>query len=163
TVHATETQGSASTLDSTVYFDGMGQVYKQQREGPNAANPIIEVDTTFDYAGNATTVSRPFFTGGANPETPNWRPISSDAFGRTDWIAERDGSQTKVTYSSGGRSDVKDRRGNTTTFHRNSYGKPIEIDQSVGGQPVVTKYEYDPATQKLAAIVDAQSNRTQAT
>lgn len=148
----TETPGEPDTLNTVSYFNGMGLIYRVEREG--TGNRKVTTLTEYDDAGNAIRVSRPFYPG----ESPLFSTIERDALHRPVGVFEPDDVPLSVDYS-GPTVSVSDRRNTLTSFERNPDGQVTAIRQEVGGKKRTTEYGYDPAG-RIISIKDAIGVRT---
>jgi RHS repeat-associated protein len=151
-VKETETPGEGGTFDTTKFFDGMGRVYRLEKEGPAEKKVVIWAE--FDDADNPVVTSRPFFEG--EPELVTH--ITRDKLHRPVSVIEPDGIELTMEYA-GMRADVTDRRGFMTSFYHNADGKTTKTRQWVDGGELVTKYLYD-ARGRLTTIIDALDEET---
>lgn len=151
----TETPGTPDTLDTTSFFDGMGLIYRVEREG-SGGRKVIGL-TEFDDAGNPVQVSRPFYEG----ETPRMSRIERDQLHRPARVVEPDDIELRLAYT-GPKVEVKDRREITTSFYRNTEGQVTAIRQKNAGAEQMTGYGYDPLG-RLISITDAQGAVTRLT
>jgi RHS repeat-associated protein len=151
-VAETETPGEPDTLETKRFFDGVGLIYRAERDGPQGRK-IITL-TEFDDAGNPLSTSRPFFEG----DEPPMSVITRDELHRPVRALEPDGIELTLSYA-GARVDVVDKRGFMTYFYRNADGKVTGVHQWVDGVEQVTSYAYD-ALGRLTRIVDALGSET---
>jgi RHS repeat-associated protein len=135
-VKATERPGQPDTFDTTSYFDGFGQVWRLESEGD--AGRLVRVDTEYDDAGNARSVTRPYFAGDPAPTTT----FERDPLRRATRTIDPDGIPHVVSYA-GRRSQVTDKRGNRTELDYDAYRHIVQVTQHDGADPLVTRYRYD--------------------
>jgi len=95
-VRATRTKSVTNTLSdsATSFFDGLGRGYKSQHVLPNGT---ATVDTAFDLAGHAATVSNPYFT--TSDPTYGLTQNGYDALDRVTQTTKQDGSIVSVAYN----------------------------------------------------------------
>ncbi|MHC1741440.1 MAG: RHS repeat-associated core domain-containing protein [Syntrophobacteraceae bacterium] len=151
-VAETETPDSAHVLETRSYFDGFGQLYRVEKEGP-AGRPVV-TRSEFDDASNAVATSRPFLLG----DEPLWTVFERDPLGRPTRIVEPDGIAMTMNYG-GLRTTFVDRRGATAVFVKNGDGQLTEVHKWVDGQEQVTRYIYDPLG-RLVSTIDALGSET---
>lgn len=151
-VSETEIPGQPGTLDASRFFDGMGQIYWVEREGPGGRKAVSL--TEFDDKGNAVLTSHPFFYGDNEPLSQ----IVRDEIHRPVRVIEPDGIELTMSYA-GRRVDIVDRRGSQTSFYQNGDAKVTEVHRWVKGVEQVTRYRYDPLNH-LTSIVDALGSQT---
>lgn len=151
-VGETETPGSPDVLVVTRYFDGFGQVFRVEKEGP-AGRPVV-TRNEFDDASNAVATSRPFLLG----DEPLWTVFERDLLGRPTRIVEPDGIAMTMSYG-GLRTTFVDRRGATAVFVKNGDGQLTEVHKWVDGEEQVTRYVYDPLG-RLVSTIDALGSET---
>jgi YD repeat-containing protein len=85
---------TALSDSATSFFDGLGRGYQSQHAVPgNTAT----VDTTFDGAGHAATVSNPYFT--TSDPTYGTTTNAYDALDRVTQTTKQDGSISRVAYN----------------------------------------------------------------
>jgi RHS repeat-associated protein len=135
-VKATEAPGRPDTFDTTSYFDGFGQVYSLASEGDGGRT--VRVDTEYDDAGNARSVTRPYFAGDPPPITT----FERDALRRSVRTTDPDGIPHTISYA-GSRSVVTDKRGNRVDLDYDAYRHVVQVTQHEGGSDLVTRYAYD--------------------
>jgi RHS repeat-associated protein len=85
---------TALSDSATSFFDGLGRGYKSQHVLPgNTAT----VDTTFDLAGHAATVSNPYFS--TSDPTYGTTTNAYDGLDRVTQTTKQDGSISQVAYN----------------------------------------------------------------
>ena len=151
-VKETELPGQAETLDTKKFFDGMGRVYRVEREGPEQKTVVMK--TEFDDANNPVMTTRPFFDGDSILITE----IERDKLHRPIRVTEPDGTSQTLSYA-GLRVEVVDGRDKTTSFYKNAEGSTTEIHQWIDGNEQITRYGYDPLGH-LVTIIDALGEET---
>ena len=147
-----EVSGQAGTLDTTYYFDGMGRIYRAEREADGGRKVVVL--TRYDFAGNANEISSPFFKG--DPQV--WTVVERDELNQPFTVTQPDGSQIS-TYQAGWRADITDARGVKTSYYRNSSRQVTEVHQWNDGVEQVTRYQYD-LLGNLTKITDALGEET---
>jgi RHS repeat-associated protein len=129
-------------------------------------DPLSRVTTyAYDAAGNAQTITRLPGTGDQvvstlSYEAPfSYQPLSSGVFNRILTIvpstATTDG-QVTIGYTGLTRATITDARGKQTLIDYNAAGQPTAVTDPLIH---ITRFEYDPATADLTAIVDPLMNR----
>jgi YD repeat-containing protein len=141
----TETPGAPDTFDTQMWFDGMGQVYRIESEGDGGRSVVVE--TGFDDAGKARSISYPHFVGDPAPVTT----FERDALRRSLRTTEPDGTPHVIEYA-GAQSEVVYRLGNRTTFLRDGHDNILEVRQRIGGEEHVTRYAYNHAGSPIEVV-----------
>ena len=133
-VHRSKSVTTALNDSATSYFDGLGRGYQSQHAVPgNTAT----VDTTFDAAGHAATVSNPYFTT-SDPTYGN-TTNAYDALDRVTQTTKQDGSISKVAYSvltsvaaNGDCTVTTDEAGKQRGACSDALGRLVEVDEPSG-------------------------------
>ena len=152
-IDSTTTAGTSNSFATTTFFDAFAQAYRTEAPGENGQT-VVQT-TEFDDAGNASQISRPFFSGAA----PTLTNYTRDALRRLTSVTEPDGISHQIRLY-GPTSDVIDRRGNLTRFIHDAYGKITEQHQFVSGAEQVTTYQYNSVGNPVN-ITDAAGEATQ--
>jgi RHS repeat-associated protein len=125
---------TALSDSATSFFDGLGRGYKGQHVFPNGT---ATVDTTFDLAGHAATVSNPYFT----TSDPTYGNITNayDALDRVTQTTKQDGSISRVAYSAitaaaaaGDCTQTTDEAGKQRGSCSDAMGRLVEVDEPSG-------------------------------
>ncbi len=119
-------------LYSDNYFDGLIRSYKTLTQAG------VAVDTIYGSTGKVWKQSRPYGAG----ETPQYEVITYDEVGRPLAHTMPDGSQVSTSYSPGVTTSL-DVLGHARTVRHDAWGRTLEIDETVGGQPKQTIFVYD--------------------
>jgi RHS repeat-associated protein len=125
---------TALSDSTTSFFDGLGRGYKGQHLLPNGT---ATVDTTFDLAGHAATVSNPYFS----TSDPTYGNITNayDALDRVTQTTKQDGSISRVAYSAitaaaaaGDCTQTTDQAGKQRGACSDALGRLVEVDEPSG-------------------------------
>jgi RHS repeat-associated protein len=131
---------TASLTDSaTSFFDGLGRGYQSQHVLPNGT---AIVDTTFDMAGHAATISNPYFT----TADPTYGATTNlyDGLDRVYQTTKQDGSISSVAYNvvagahdifpgagtRGNCTDTLDEAGKQRRACSDALGRLVEVDET---------------------------------
>src|ERR1044071_1385886 len=130
-VQRTKSVTTALSDSATSFFDGLGRGYKGQHVFPNGT---ATVDTTFDLAGHAATVSNPYFT--TSDPTYGTTTNAYDALDRVTQTTKQDGSISRVAYDvvtaatvSVDCTQTTDEAGKTRRVCSDALGRLGEVDE----------------------------------
>jgi RHS repeat-associated protein len=133
-VSATRTKSVTNVLSdsATSFFDGLGRGYKSQHVLPDGT---ATVDTTFDLAGHAATVSNPYFT--SSDPTYGLTQSAYDALDRVTQTTKQDGSISSVAYNvatavavPGDCTQTTDEAGKQRRACADGLGRLVEVDET---------------------------------
>ena len=136
-VQRTRSVTTSLSDSATNFFDGLGRLYTGQHALPNGT---AIVDTTFDLAGHAATVSNPYFTT-SDPTYGN-TTNAYDALDRVTQTTKQDGSISRVAYSAitlgaaaGDCTQTTDEAGKQRGACSDALGRLVEVDEPSGVAP----------------------------
>ncbi len=141
-----ETSGAAP---SKVYYDFLDR--EMQKEAVGFDGTKIFIDTEYNYKGQTTQGSEPYFEG----DTPLWNTFEYDTIGRP--LSETaPGNLTTSTIYAGLTTTVTNTLGQTNIRIKNNIGQLIE---SIDNADQSTYYDYD-SYGNLLSITDVTGNTT---
>ena len=132
-------------------FDGLGQSYKTERRGPPGQGDIL-AERTYNARGAVKTSTEPYYWG----ETPRETAYEYDEFDRAVLVVLPGGLTAETTYEPGSQEQI-DPKGTVVITQLDAYGRTVEVERSLGGQPVITESTYDPLG-RLVGMEDAVAN-----
>lgn len=149
--------GSGNGLWKATWQDGLGRIWKTQKEGGATRETI--------YSGATDRVwkrSLPYTSG----ETPRWVVTSYDGLGRPRTVTHADGSYSENVYAndSNGKpyTAIYDENGNEKLHWADTQGKLTRIREKNGSAYYYTNYQYD-VLDRLTRVVDHDGNATTVT
>lgn len=135
--------GTSAPQWSRRYVDGLQRPYRTAEKGPDAATGDIYVDTAYNARGQVAAKTAPYYrvAGQAQPAT---YPTTTayDGLDRSTRTTLPDGATQTRSYGLWSTTST-DESGHTTTDRTDAYGKRVERQQVVGGQPSTARYGYD--------------------
>jgi RHS repeat-associated protein len=152
TTYRTEQHGTANVIWSEEYFDGLGRIYKSQKEGPGGQTIIS--DRLFDIRGLVWKTSAPHFTS----ETTVFTEFLYDALGRPSRTNFADGTSSQTLYEQHEVTAI-DPRGKIKRTHTDSHHRVSEVEEVDGSTSYFTTYQYD-AADKLVKVTNALGHNT---
>lgn len=138
--------GSAGSLWSETYFDGLGRTYK------TIQTPGTYTETKYDIRGNIYQTSLPHYAD----DTPKWTTFQYDPLNRLVTTTHPDGTFTETVYA-GWSATLYDANSHKNISVTDAYGNVIEVVESNEGDDYHTYYTYD-AANNLIKVVDSAGN-----
>ena len=143
TTYRTEYHGSAETIWSEQYFDGLARVVMTRSEGPTG-NSIFTA-TTHDARGLVAATTAPYAEG--DPVVSETHAY--DAVGRRVQVTHGDGTTATVTHFPGVIVATNE-RGSTKRQYADAYGRLVRVDELNGAAVSTTTYDFNVAGDLLS-------------
>lgn len=151
-------QDATRTVESRVYFDGLGRTVRSFLLTGESPNPWIVRDIHYDELGrvsannDAYTVATP----GPTPQACGQCTVTTyDAVGRVASVVTPDGSSLQYNYS-GNSTTIRDQAGNAKTIVKDALGRTKQVVENPGGLGHSTTYTYDALSNMRKVVQDAQ-------
>jgi RHS repeat-associated protein len=125
------------------YFDGLGRTWKTVSRGPSSSQDIV-VETTYGARGLPVEVSEPYYAS----DTPRITSYEYDALGRVVRV-QLPGNREVLTSYEATSQTATDPDGRQATSRFDAYGRVVELERTLNGQPAVTQTTYDPLGRRI--------------
>jgi len=143
--------GAVPVLVSAEYFDGLGRVYQNAKDGPSGKT--IQSEATLDSRGLVVYATAPHFTNEAAVTTS----FRYDPLARLRQIIHPDRPPMVIDYFVPGRVDITDENGHLKRKWFDAYKRLIRVDEfnNGGAETYTTTYDYDAAGSLLTVTNSA--------
>ena len=135
----------------TTYVDGLGRSYSSVKKGPSPSQAINQ-ETTYNPRGAVLSRTAPYYTG----DTKYWTQHEYDSFDRPKRTLLPDGNDTETTYGLLASTSL-DPNNRPATARSDVFGRTLEKEAMLNGNPVVTNYSYD-LLGRMTGIEDSVGN-----
>jgi|GEM_PF-3200168 len=158
----TEDNGTDHVLWHAEYFDGLGRIFLNQREGPDTSvtGQTIATTESFDSRNLVIGRSAPYFinSSGSPVETPKFDTFAYDPLGRAIQVTHADSTYRTSLYQRGVVT-LTDERNKPTKRYFDGLEQLIKVQESNGGSTYDTTYERD-ASGALKTVTNALGHVT---
>jgi len=133
------------------YFDGLGRNYRTEKRGPVDQGDIL-AETIYNARGKVEVVTEPFYL----IESPREVSYEYDALNRVIKVTRPGGLTFRTLFDAMSLTQT-DPTGKTVKKRLDAYGRTIEVERSLDGQPIVTRSIYDDLG-RLEGMIDPVGN-----
>jgi RHS repeat-associated protein len=154
--------GDTVTRYDLRFYNGLGQVWREQHRGDTVASPVRLTESEFDRRGNVARMSQPYFAG----ETPQYGSTSYDWNDRPLKVTNPDGSTRTASYAIAGTALSNtdnvpfaaivevDELGRSSTRYLSSWGDVIQVSKTLTEGGSNNEYRSYDLLHRLTRLVD---------
>ncbi|MCC7160672.1 VCBS repeat-containing protein [Candidatus Nomurabacteria bacterium] len=156
-VHKVDYLDSSNTIDTYIYFDGLGRKIQERKE---AETGYSVKDYGYNSRGLLDKESLPYNSSGTARTTPTststlYTTYNYDPIERVTVSTNAVGS-TLYSYNDW-KTTITDANGKQKSYYKDAYGNLVKVDEVNAGTTYTTSYSYN-GNNKLTNITDALGN-----